>query len=297
MKKTLTLLMVSLFFVFVACSDDHQEEDNNNQKEKIELKGYPDSEGKMSFTVSAKSLTIDWGDGAVEKHTQAADSVMFTHQYSSQEVQQILVRGESISRFSVNEVGEYSEIRIGDCPYLKEAFCSKRKLTLLEIEKAESLENLTCWDGMLISLDLSGCVNLKQLNCVNNKLIFLNVKDCKSLTSLNCSANKLSSLDLSGLLWLEQIQCFQNKLTSLDVSGLTKLSYLSCGDNELSALNIKDCKDLAVIYCMGNPLDSGAMCTLIEDLPNREQGDGVIAYYEYSGVCEDIAINKGWSIW
>lgn len=322
MKKVLYFLSLICLSLFVACSnnDNDDPEENDNQKEGIELKGYPDSSNKMSLVLSAQSLTIDWGDGIIEEYTPTGNEVEYTHQYTGQSIQKISVKGEKITSFYVDGVGKYSEIRIGDCPYLQKVLCNKtgENLTVLEIKKAESLELLQCVKNQLTTLDLSGCENLKILNCADNKITSLAIEKCTTLTTLNCVMNELSLLDVSGLVKLNYFTCiknkitsldvksctalvsffcFENKLTSLDVSGLELLERLQCESNNLTELNIKNCKALNYLSCTRNPLDSEAICSIFTDLPVRDLKDGILYMpHDFSSACTDVLVNKGWSI-
>lgn len=301
MKKQITLFLL-MFSMFVACSnnDNDDPEENDDKKEVIELKGYPGSSNKMSFKVIAKDIVIDWGDGTIEEYNPEGGLREFYHEYSSQDLQTISVKGKNVS--SLFALGNQLN----------------GKLTHLDIKNADSLTLIECGGNLLTSLDLGGCVNLKSLQCTNNKLISLDVKKCIALTSLACTFNQLSSLEVNTLTNLIGLSCSYNELTvldvkscealanlscegnqlsSLDVRGLANLEYLYCLENVLSYLYISDCKSLIYLDFRFNPLGVDAICSIYEDLSERELRDGVVrAPLDEYGTCTVIALSKGWNL-
>jgi hypothetical protein len=296
----LTTILLSLFIL--SCGDGIDDEDNfggnnNNLKTgQIELKGYPNNSNKMSFRVTANKMTIDWGDGKIEERTPNGKSMEFVHEYAYQDFQTIKVDTEGMIDFTINNgysysefFGTYHELRLGDCPELKEAYCNYQELTVLDIKKAPALTKLECNGNQLISLDVRGCTalttlycyemnsnelsviggdSLKTLSCFLGKLTSLDVSKCTALTTLDCGYNQLTSLNVSKYTALRSLSCGGNPLTSLDVSKCTALISLNCGGNPLTSLDVSKCTALTYLYCDDNPLTSldVSKCTALIDL-------------------------------
>ena len=196
-------VLMSLMFIISCSSDDSEDwEDDSNSKNSgtVELRGYPNSDNKISFYATIKEGIIDWGDGSVEEYTPNEIQKEFIHEYSNQNYQTITIKTQGMTSFILEKsglygVGTYSELRFGNCPNLKEVFCNqgyRSKLTHLEITKAEILEVLDCSRNSLVNLDISKCKNIKRLGCRHNKLTNLNIEGCSQLSKIDCYSNDFS---------------------------------------------------------------------------------------------------------
>ncbi|MDR1347743.1 MAG: Ig-like domain-containing protein, partial [Prevotellaceae bacterium] len=237
----------------------------------VQIKGYADDYSKkISFYATAKKLTIDWGDGQKEEITPNGNGREFSHEYeNATNFQTISINTEDLTeigfRYNYGYMydGDIYELRFGNCPKLKKIdglYNDLRKLTVFEINRAESLEQLSIYKTDLTELNLNGCINLKSLNCSSN--------------------GKLTSLDVSRCTKLKSLDCSGNQLTSLNVSGCTNLITLECSDNQLSAtalnslftgLPVRTAADNAMIRCWENP--------------------------GYESCNTSIATNKGWYVY
>ena len=276
MKNLFKVLSIVLFSTLVfSCNQDDDDiingndsDDNKNLKKgQIEIKGYPDNDNKMSFIVTATKITIDWGDGSIEELTPNGTESEFVHEYANQDFQTIKINTEVMTSLVLGNGshydddydiirGRYNELRLGDCPDLKNIRCSNQKLTELSIKSAPALTWLSCSDNQLTSLDISGCPALTRLECDDNQITSLNVSGCPALTRLNCSYNKLTSLDVSKCPALAVLYCYGNQLTSLDVSSCPALTELLCSSNQLTSLDVSKCPALRWLECSNNQLTS-----------------------------------------
>jgi hypothetical protein len=89
------LSMVLFSLAILSCKkdgDDNSDDDNGNgngnannlKTGQIEIKGYADEKDKkMSFSATAKTITIDWGDGKVDEVTPNGVAKEFSHEYAN----------------------------------------------------------------------------------------------------------------------------------------------------------------------------------------------------------------------
>ena len=71
---------------------------NNNLKTgQIEIKVYPDGKNKVEFYITAKKVTIDWGDGSVDELTPNGVYKNFTHEYPNQNLRTVKVNTEEMN--------------------------------------------------------------------------------------------------------------------------------------------------------------------------------------------------------
>jgi hypothetical protein len=170
--------------------------DNNLKKGQIEIKGYIDEynkDNKIEFTATAKAITIDWGDGTVEKFTPNNLESTFTHIYN-------------------NKVDCYT-ITV-DTEDMIELICCSSLLTSLNMSGCSVLTRLDCSFNELTSLNVSGCTALTTLYCYDNQLTSLDLSRNNALTTLYCCYNQLTSLDVNGCDALETLICRNNPLTA-----------------------------------------------------------------------------------
>ena len=152
----------------------------------IEMKGYPDSSGVISFQAIAKKITIDWGDGNVDEFTPNGVERTYTYEYRNSNFQTILLYTENLTFIgsipsdsdmppgsecnTINPSYKYSELKFGDCPNLEHIKFPYNKLTVLDIKKASVLNKLDCYVNSLTTLSINGCKVLQTLNCYDNQL-------------------------------------------------------------------------------------------------------------------------------
>ena len=290
-----------LSMLMLACTVVHygdEDDDNNNSSSggsnnlktgQIEMKVYPDNDNKVSFWATTGKITIDWGDGYIDKLTLNGNQQEFYHTYPNNNLKTIYIESEKLQGLGKGG-GRYAqiwggkgvikELYLGEMNELNDLFCSNGGLTVLEIKKAHSLFMIDCSRNQLTSLDLRGCSIIPFLLCQDNQL-----------TSLIRGSTKVGLLD-----------CSNNQLTSLDVRD-SSLGLFNCSNNQLTALDIRGCIGLYQFDCSRNELSSNDLNSLFEnlqDINNSIYGEWGIGELKisgnsgYSSCNKAIAINKGW---
>ena len=224
MKQIYILLIAMYAIAFTACSkDDSSLEDGKEGIITLVHKtDYSDRDPvAMTFITfnKGKIITIDWGDGNVEKiechrarNSEGYYSNEIQHKYTNSNPYIITIKGR-----------------------IRDFQCYTKHITSLDISKCPALTSLGCSLTALTSLDVSKNTALTSLNCGSTNLTSLDVSGCPALTMLNCGNNNLTSLDVSKNTVLTGLWCSSTNLTSLDVSKNTALTSLDCSNNNLSA--------------------------------------------------------------
>ncbi|MDR0421880.1 MAG: hypothetical protein LBH72_02585 [Proteiniphilum sp.] len=131
----------------------------------------------IEFRVTAKSLIVDWGDGATEVYDNLDVSTV-SHACTGEEKRTVrILRAEGLSFFH----------------------CTGQRLTALDVSGCPTLTMLDCSLNLLSSLDVSGNRALTKLSCGWNRLSSLNVSGNRALTGLACFDNLLSAAALDGI--------------------------------------------------------------------------------------------------
>ena len=140
---------------------------------------------------------------------------------------------------------------LGLFPNLEKFYCSENYgLTGIDVSQNAKLRDLNLYDCSLItSLDVTHNPELERLSC-----------DYCSLRG---------TLDLSHCPRIEEVWCEDNYLTALNLSGCHQLAFLHCEDNLLKTLDVSECNWITELWCYSNFIGSGAMTTLVDDLPDR----------------------------
>jgi len=263
MKQIYILLIAMYAIAFTACSkDDSSLEDGKEGIITLVHKtDYSDRDPvKMTFITfnKGKIITIDWGDGNVEKiechrarNSEGYYSNEIQHKYTNSNPYIITIKGR--------------------------------------------IRDFGCADNNLTSLDVSGCPALTMLNCGNNNLTSLDVSKNTALTGLWCNFTNLTSLDVSGCPALTKLECRVSNLTSLDVSKNTALTSLDCTFNALTSLDVSGCPALTRLQCNDNNLSASALNKIFNDLPPITYGE--ISYWNNPGTdtCDKRILDyKGW---
>ena len=145
------------------------------------------------------------------------------------------------------------------------------------------ITELYCSKNKLTALNVQGLTALERLDCDSNQLPALNVQGLTALKRLKCGWNELTALNVQGLTALKELKCGRNKLTALNVQALTALERLDCSKNKLPALNVQGLNALKELVCDGNQIKAQAMTELLKALPARDAGDGAKATLFYFG--------------
>lgn len=262
MKKILLFVCSALLIGFSSCSSDDEDEPINDigqqlKKEQIELKGNPnDTDNKISFTVQAKKISVDWGDGEVDDYTPNGNSMSISHVYANPNYKTILISAEEITTFAIRyKEGKIQDFRTGDCPNLKELRISDQALAVFKMNQ---------------------CSNLIKLYCPYNKLYELNLTNLSKLETLICDNNSLRQLDITMCPNLKYLDCQKNvTIAKLIMKDHSKLEYVDLEHNKFSA----------------DQLDY-----IFEKLPIKNGWINIISNLGEVACNRQIAINKGWTV-
>ena len=186
MKQIYILLIAMYAIAFTACSkDDSSLEDGKEGIITLVHKtDYSDRDPvAMTFITfnKGKIITIDWGDGNVEKiechrarNSEGYYSNEIQHKYTNSNPYIITIKGR-----------------------IRDFQCYTKHITSLDISKCPALTSLGCSLTALTSLDVSKNTALTSLDCSNNSLTSLDITKNTALTSLDCSNNNLSASALN----------------------------------------------------------------------------------------------------
>jgi Leucine-rich repeat (LRR) protein len=281
--RNLLFILLNASIMLSSCSKEDlsneiensaKEEENGLKSGQVLIKAYPGESKIISVRATADRISIDWGDGTIDKLSPNGISRSYSHEYANKNLQKIVITGINLTWVTL--MGNIYELMFGSCPELKILLCS----------------------GQLTALDVSQCTGLTYLDCPNNQLTSLDISKCTKLTQLDCCFNQLTALDVSKCTELGALYCSNNKLTSLDVSQCPKLMSLRCFGNQLISLNISQCTALRYLDCKKNQLSTSALNDLFSSLPMQPDGRyGYINYINNPGfnTCNpDIHIGKGW---
>jgi Leucine-rich repeat (LRR) protein len=234
---------------------------NSSVKGQVEMKGYPNSEGKRSFYARVKNITIDWGDGTIDEITPNGVEMEFSHTYSNKNLQSIVIKTDKLISISHDGFSNpyFSELRFEDCP---------------------DLEKISFPNNQLIELSIYECAALELLNCRDNELKQLTIYDCGSLKELNCIKNKMTELYVDKFIELEALFCCCNELNKLNLEKNVNLKILDCSGNHLTELNLEKCLLLKFLSCAYNQLTVSRINSLIERLPIYDGDNELIGNFE-----------------
>ena len=160
-----------------------------------------------------------------------------------------------------------TSLNVTQCPKLFELRCFHNQLSNLNASGCSALSILYCSFNLLTSLDVSGCPQLRDVLCQKNQLTSLDVSQCPELADLWCGYNPLTSLDVTKCQKLSELECTESQLTGLDVSRCPELKTLYCSINKMTSLQLSGCTKLEILWCFENQLtrlDVSQCSTLIE---------------------------------
>ena len=132
--------------------------------------------------------------------------------------------------------------------------CGNTDIETFDVSKNKKLETLYCTDNLkLTSLNIDGAESLEELQCYSTGITELNVKNNTNLDWLACYKTNINSLDVSNNSKLRILDCFSNpQLTTLKTnkSGLLeKLDITETGINELDVSDHSKLTDLKAMRC------------------------------------------------
>jgi hypothetical protein len=276
----------------------------------------------VTFYATAKSITVDWGNGSTEMYNNL-DSTEVAYTLSGKIEHTIKIQAVEMSYFSYKShtSAKVTALDVSNCSTLQKLDCRINQLSTLDVSKNTALTYLDCYDNQLSALDVSKNTALTYLDCSGNQLSTLDVSKNTALIRLSCSGNQLSTLDVSKNTALTYLDCSGNPLSTLDVSKNTALTLLVCGWNTLSTLDVSKNMALTGLYCSWNQLSTldvskntaltGLSCDhnqlstdalnkIFTDLPDMSDTEEYVSINIYNNpgtaTCNrSIAINKNWT--
>jgi len=294
MKKSIAIL--STFFLFFSCGsgEDYYSylSDPETATETAKMKFVVSADQSVfDYTVQAKEMVIDWGDGSdfseyifFDNINQSDSIKTLSRTYSSQGTYDITVKAMQLRGLLLSRTGDnyLNEISLTGCRHLRKLYCDNQRIQEIDISECPELRVLSCGypEG---ELSLTGVSTPKKLG-----ELYIN----GPLESVNLELADSDSLRI--------IQLIKTNLPDIQLSGL----------GELEAIQINSCSDLANIYIGGNwllsdivltdntSLDAGALNDLFEDLPSVDNDNRYITLSGNKGddTCNrNIAVSKGWS--
>ena len=138
-----------------ACIHSYDDDDRNNssgsannlKKGQIEIKVYPNKDNKVVFYATTSKITIDWGDGYIDRLTPNGVSQTFSHTYANQNLQTIYIESEKLTRFICSyyeRTERIKELYFGEVNEIERIDVRGNGLTVLEIKKANALKEVDC---------------------------------------------------------------------------------------------------------------------------------------------------------
>jgi hypothetical protein len=249
----------------------------------LQVTASPDDNKTIAFSLTAKSIDLDWGDGSTETLTPNGEELRCTHCYSDTQSKSITVGADELTTCffygSGGEFPRFEALKLSDCPQLVRLVANSSTLTSLVIDKTPSLAKLRIF-APLKSLDfINGLPALKELRLCTDlsvvtlsnpnlealyyygetqfkseNLTSLDVSGCSALRELECNMPNQRTLNVGGCTALERLTCSQNLLTQLDVRNCTALKMLNCSSSRLTALDLSHNRALEFLVCLSNRL-------------------------------------------
>jgi len=220
----------------------------------------PSVEGGAVLILSPNNLTIEvkakTADGSAIQVEGCTETTLKSSMIDATELHAkgttVILKGKIIELYCTRN--KLTALNVHGLTALQDFICSYNQLTTLDVQGLTTLKVLMCHENQLTSLGVQGCTSLQTLYCDNNQLTSLNVQGLIALQKLNCRSNKLTALNVQGLTALQSLDCGSNKLTELNVQGCTALQKLDCTRNKLTALNVQGLTALQGLYCYHNQL-------------------------------------------
>lgn len=150
MKTLYAFIVLSLFLSLASCNDDNGNGDDNiPEGEFVKIKIKPNDLNRISFTVWAESVTIEWGDGKRDTYTSAGgqEEILLSHKYENDAIRSIALSAESLREFLVSAYswkGELLELTFFNCDELETVVASPASL---DVSRATSLKFLNICEG------------------------------------------------------------------------------------------------------------------------------------------------------
>ena len=208
----------------------------------------------FSFSIAALAnstpIQVDWGNGTLVNATIGTSYSTVSGTLAGSTIK---IYGNGIKGLDINSK-KLTAIDVTKANSLTYLNCDLNQLATLDVSNNTVLKSLHCYSNQLTALDVTKNNALTELYCNSNQLTSLDVTNNTSITTLYCYSNQLTTLDVSKNTALFNLFCYNNKLTSLDLSKNTGLAGLDCFSNQLTALDLSKNIALRTVYCFSNLL-------------------------------------------
>jgi hypothetical protein len=221
MKKLLSTLIIILIYSCSSNNEDMTQEQIFNEFLTVDYTSSIDSGNYITLEYYSKgSVTIDWGDGEIEKLIIGnffGKGNPKKHNYNSKQSYNIKISGSEqlidlrIKTNLKNDTGFVTKINVLGMNSLYTLIASNNKISQINLNDNSELRVLELFNNNLTSLNLSN----------NDKLKW----------SLNISNNQITNLNIDNLIDLEMLYVRDNNLTNLDLSNNLKLDLIGLNNN------------------------------------------------------------------
>lgn len=180
------------------------------------------------------SISIDWGDGTVEKGISLTPEQIVRLPYYDFDWEWEYPRATLFShRYAA--LGDYSLRISGSDGFPTLFFCTLGTFfAVYDHAGIGQRINSPAEENRYTALRLENCTKLQYLDCSRNFLTNLDIRTCSQLKELSCHDNRLTELNLHSCPKLEVLKCNKNQLTELDLSRCPKLAEVECDENPFS---------------------------------------------------------------
>lgn len=293
--KGIKAILSAVAILFCSCSTDNDYysylADPETSAETAKMRFVTSSgESVFDYTIQAKEMVIDWGDGSAFseyiffKNISETDSIAaLSHSYSAQGAYDVVVKALQLRGLLLSRTGDnaLTELSLTDCNRLRKLYCDNQPIS---------------------ELDISNCPELRVLSCgyPEGELSLTGISVPGKLGELYINGPMDSAkIELAGSDSLRIVQLKKTNLPNIQLGGLEKLTSIIMDSNE----------DLKNIYIGGNwtlsdiiltnniNLDAGALNDLFEGLPSVNNDRRYITLSGNKGddSCNrNIAVSKGW---
>lgn len=294
MKKLITLLLTAVLFLSCDNAEDYysylSQPDTVAETVKMKFAASTDK-SVFNYTVQAKEMVIDWGDGTdfseyiLFDNINQSDSIKaLLHSYSAGGTYDVTVKALQLRNLLLSSTGnnDITDISLSGCRHLLKLYCDNQPIEKIDITECPEIRVLACGypDGELSLVGMSIPEKLGELYIKGPlESANLDITSSDSLRIIQLVKTNLADIHLSGL----------EKLKTLQIDSCTKLTNIYIGGNLL----LSD-----IVLSKNTALDAGALNDLFESLPPAESDSRYITLSGNKGddTCNrSIAVSKGWS--
>lgn len=244
----------------------------------------------FNYTIQAKEMVIDWGDGSRLSEyvffddTDNTDAIKaITYPYASVGAYEIEVKALQLKNLLLSRSGEnmLTELSLTDCLRLRNLFCDNQPISELDVSGCPELRILSCGypDGELSLIGVAAPRKLGELY-IKGPLTSKNLElaNSDSLRIIRLENTNLPDIQLSNL----------PELRTIEINSCPDMENVYIGNNSLLS---------EVVLINNTSLDFEAINRLFENLPSANSDSRYITLSGNKGddKCnKSLATSKGW---